>query len=161
MSQIQYDLSDRFHRFRGERSLPFWLAGASPTAFFCLPTAGRGGDGKIQQPTPHSRGELWSDLAGVLDSAQTECHVTHPQPLPVAQLLHSSADPGWITSNVFFHYLCQYVSKTIKKCSYCLYICQIKNKKNSDQLILDRGPGVLSHIWPIRLIHLASGAGHE
>jgi hypothetical protein len=32
-------------------------------------------------------------------------------------------------------------------------------KKKLDQMILDTGPGVLSHILPIWMVHMSSGAG--
>ncbi len=54
----------------------------------------------------HYRGELRVDLAGFLDSAQAELShdVKHPY-LQVVQLLHSSADPGQITSNVYVSHI--------------------------------------------------------
>ncbi len=48
----------------------------------------------------HYRSELRVDLAGFLDSAQAELSGNTPLDLPVVELLHSSADPGQITSNV-------------------------------------------------------------
>jgi hypothetical protein len=48
------------------------------------------------------RGDLRVDLAGFLNSAKAVLsHDTPPPHLPVVQLLHSSADPGQITSIVY------------------------------------------------------------
>jgi hypothetical protein len=68
-------------------------------------------------------------------------------PLPVVQLLQSSADPGKLLQTVYFIIICHkyYCSKIIHKCSYCLSLCQLLYKK-LDQLILDTGPGVQSHM---------------
>jgi hypothetical protein len=58
------------------------------------------------------RGELQVDSAGFLDSAHAEPLLEIPTLLPVVQLLHSSADPGQITSNCLFH---NYVSHILVK----------------------------------------------
>jgi hypothetical protein len=60
------------------------------------------------------------------------------------QLLHSSADPAQITSDCFLSILCViYISKIIENDIIAeTYI----NLKKSDQLILDTGLDVLSHI---------------
>jgi hypothetical protein len=52
------------------------------------------------------------DSAGFLDSAQAEPLLEIPTLLPVVQLLHSSADPGQITSDCLFH---NYVSRILVK----------------------------------------------
>jgi hypothetical protein len=73
-------------------SISYWL------------TAETGRDVKILQSPLHNRGELLTDLAVFLYSAQEELSCDIPPFLPVAQLLHSSADPIQITSNCLFYY---------------------------------------------------------
>ncbi len=79
-----------------------WL-GFQPGRVSYWPTAGRGRDGKIQQPPAlHYSGELRVDFTGFLDSAKAELsRDTPPTHLPVVQLLHSSADAEQITLNVY------------------------------------------------------------
>jgi hypothetical protein len=80
-----------------------WL-GCRPGSVSYWPTAGRGRDRKIRQPSRHYRGELRVDLAGIFNSAQAE--LSHDTPhLLVVQLQHSSADPGQITSNVYVSHI--------------------------------------------------------
>jgi hypothetical protein len=67
--------------------------------------------------------------------------------LPVAQMLHSSADPGQITSNSLFNY---YVSHILVIHTKMILLQKpMSNFKKLDQLIFDMGPGVLSNIRPI------------
>jgi hypothetical protein len=61
--------------------------------------------------------------------------VTHHPPSAVVQLLHSSTDPGQITSNCIFHY---YVSNiVVVPYKIILLLKPMSNFNKLDQLILD------------------------
>jgi hypothetical protein len=75
-----------------------WL-GAGLAASPIGPQLGEGETEKYGYPAAlYSRGELQLDLVGFLDSVLAESSHDTP-PVPATQLLHSSADPGQITSN--------------------------------------------------------------
>ncbi len=85
---------------------------------------------------PHYRGELRVYFTGYLESDKAELSCGTPH-LPVVQLLHSSADPGQITLNVYISHIC--TNKTVVLNSYKNYI-SLKSSvkyKNSEQLNLD------------------------
>jgi hypothetical protein len=78
--------------------------------------AERGRDVKILQSPLHYRGELLVDLIGFFYSAKAELSSDIPPLLPVAQLLHSSADPEQITSNCLIYYnVSHIIGKIIQK----------------------------------------------
>jgi hypothetical protein len=81
-----------------------WL-GCRPGRVSYWPTGGRGRDGKNPASPPHYRGELSVDFTGFLDSAEAELSRDTPPHLPVVQLLHSSADPGQTTLNVYMSHI--------------------------------------------------------
>ncbi len=108
--------------------------------------------------TPHYRCELGVDLAGFFTLPRQSGHMAHPASPSCANFpLFSRSGTNYFKPFISLLFV-TFISKIIKKLYYCLNLCQFNIL---DQLILDTGPGVLSHIWPNWQVHTSSGAGQE